>query len=374
MHITRSALRFIALAWLALGLWALPIACGQPVAGPPPRPPRDLTFLVTSDVHYDAFENEDRNDRTRDTLRHMNEIAGVAWPAPLGGDPIRRPRGVLVLGDVLDDGDRVFQGKVQGAQQWAYYVRDFGFDGTDGLLKYPVFEGVGNHDGPPEGREKSGFSFQRELKKRNARRQEKGWLTNLGPGGLHYSWDWDGVHFVQLNLYPADRQHAAVRYSAAYHDPQGALTFLKQDLAAHVGASGRPVVLLSHCGFDTDWWHPDDWRAAYEAAKPYNVILYMYGHTGTGLRQWKPEGEERPLACVNTGQTENGFFVVQVRQDRLRLAYRVKQWNVTPTEGGRPKKTWTGAWEWKHLLEKALPAAPPGPLRTAPPAAKAAAP
>ncbi|KPK48876.1 MAG: hypothetical protein AMK72_05895, partial [Planctomycetes bacterium SM23_25] len=101
MHITRSALRFIALAWLALGLWALPIACGQPAAGPPPRPPRDLTFLVTSDVHYDAFENEDRNDRTRDTLRHMNEIAGVAWPAPLGGDPIRRPRGVLVLGDVL---------------------------------------------------------------------------------------------------------------------------------------------------------------------------------------------------------------------------------------------------------------------------------
>ena len=29
---------------------------------------RDLTFIATSDAHYDAFENEDRNDRVRDTL------------------------------------------------------------------------------------------------------------------------------------------------------------------------------------------------------------------------------------------------------------------------------------------------------------------
>ena len=26
--------------------------------------------------------------------------------------------------------------------------------------------------------------------------------------GLHYSWDWNGVHFVMANLYPADKQHA----------------------------------------------------------------------------------------------------------------------------------------------------------------------
>ena len=51
-------------------------------------------------------------------------------------------------------------------------------------------------------------------------------------------------------------------------------------------AKDRPVVILSHCGFDTDWWHTNDWKAAYEAAKPYNVVLYMYGHTGTGLRKW----------------------------------------------------------------------------------------
>ncbi|MCX5675303.1 MAG: glycoside hydrolase family 127 protein [Planctomycetota bacterium] len=344
--------RTVGIGWIVLAL-AVAAAAGEP-PGQPRRAERDVTFLVTSDAHYDAFENEDRNDRVRDTLRHMNEIAGVAWPGPLGGDPIEKPRGVLVLGDVLDDGDRMFQGKVQGAQQWAYFVRDFGLDGTDGLLKFPVLEGAGNHDGPPAGREKSGFSFQAELKKRNALRKQKGRLANLAENGLHYSWDWDDVHFVQLNLYPADKQHEGIKYSPAYHDPQGALTFLKQDLAAH--ARQRRVVLMSHCGFDTDWWHPEDWKAAYEAAKPYNVILYLYGHTGTGLREWKPEGEERPLQCVNTGQTENGFFVVQILQDRLRLAYRIKQWTQTKTETGPPKKTWTGQWEWKHLLEKQIPA------------------
>jgi cytolysin (calcineurin-like family phosphatase) len=327
----------------------------QQAQDPPASAKRDVTFIATSDVHYDAFENEDRNDRVRDTLRHMNDLPGMPWPERLGGGPVARPRGVVALGDLLDDGDRRLQGKNQGAQQWAYYVADFGFDGADGLLKYPVFEGAGNHDGPPEGRERFGFSCQAELKKRNTRRKQEGWLTQLADNALHYSWDWDGVHFVQLNLYPADKQHPKVRYSAAYHDPQGALSFLKQDLAAHVGDSGRPVVLLSHCGFDTDWWHPDDWQALYHAVKPYNVILYMYGHSGTGLRQWKPQGEERPLPCVNTGQTENGFFVVQITDDRIRLAYRVKRWRTEKGAPGRPKRSWSGEWEWKHLLEKRLP-------------------
>jgi len=110
--------------------------------------------------------------------------------------------------------------------------------------------------------------------------------------------------------------------------------------------------------FDTDWWHPDDWKALYDAVKPYNVILYLYGHSGTGLRRWKPQGEERPLTCVNTGQTENGFFVVQITQHRIRLAYRAKRWTLEKPPSGRRKRTWSGEWEWKHLLEKKLSSSP----------------
>jgi cytolysin (calcineurin-like family phosphatase) len=314
---------------------------------------RDLTFIVTSDVHYDAFENEDRNERNSRTLREMNAITNRTWPAELGGGRIPRPRGVLVLGDVIDDGDRELEGKHQSPVQYDWFLGDFGLDGTDGLLSYPVFETWGNHDGPPPGKEKFGFSYQARLKQRNLLRQQKGWVAKLSANGLHYSLDWEGVHIVMLGIYPADEQNPLLkRYSAEWHNPQGALAFLKEDLAQCVGASGRPVILASHCGFDTDWWHTNDWQAVYEAAKPYNVILYFYGHTGTGLKSWKPPGEERPWQCVNTGQTEKGFFVVQIQAGELRLAYRMKTATSERTPDKKTVWTWDGKWEWRHPLRK----------------------
>ncbi|MCU0873844.1 MAG: metallophosphoesterase [Pirellulaceae bacterium] len=309
-----------------------------------------VTMIVTSDCHYDAFENEDRNQRVRETVLEMNAIAQRSWPEQVGGGAIDRPRGVLVLGDVIDDGDRMLDGRHQTPVQYGHFLADFGLDGTDGLLKYPVFEGWGNHDGPPAGKEKHGFSFQAQLKKRNQIRQARGLIANVSENGLHYSWDWDQVHLVQLNIYPADQQREGVRYSAQWHDPQGALGFLKQDLADRVGQSGRPVVLLSHCGFDTDWWSPEDWRQVYEAVQPYRVVLYMYGHSGTGLRPWAPTADLRPLQCVNTGQTENGFFVVHIADQRLRLAYRVKTHKVTRGADNKPQFDWDGSWDWKHFL------------------------
>jgi len=313
---------------------------------------RQITFIATSDCHYDAFENEDRNDRNRDTIREMNAITTISWPEQFDGSTVSRPLGVMVLGDVIDDGDRIFQGKHQTPRQWLLFQADFGLDGRDGLLDYPVFETWGNHDGPPVGKDKHGFSFQSKLKDRNRLRQEKGWLTDLSPNELHYSWDWDEVHFVQLGIYPADRQHPEIRYNPVWHDPQNALAFLKEDMAKNVGKSDRPVVLMSHCGIDADWWHEEDKKAFYEAVKDYNVLLYLYGHSGTGYRQWSPTGEGKVLNCVNTGQTENGFFVVQITNDTIWLAYRVKHWTHDQTFDGKPVRTWDGRWEWKHIVEK----------------------
>ena len=317
-------------------------------------PIREITFIVTSDCHYDAFENEDRNDRNRDTIREMNAITGMPWPEQLGGGPIQRPRGVLVLGDIIDDGDRIFQGKHQTPRQWLLFQADFGLDGRDGLLDYPVYETWGNHDGPPVGKNKHGFSFQSQLKSRNRLRQEKGWLTGLSPNKLHYSWDWDDVHFVQLGIYPADRQHPDIRYNRVWHDPQNALTFLKEDLAENIGKSGGPVVLMSHCGIDADWWHEEDKKVFYESVKDYNVILYLYGHSGTGFRHWSPSAQGKVLNCVNTGQTENGFFVLHITNDKIRLAYRVKHWIHEETSDGKPIRAWDGKWQWKHIMEKSL--------------------
>jgi hypothetical protein len=342
--------------------WLLSFAAcslaGSPAAGKAPADrPRNVTFLSTSDCHYKAFESEDWNGANRETIEEMNRVALLRWPEKLGGEKIDRPRGVVVLGDCIDDGDKVRNGKDYTAAQYKSFLADFGLDGTDGLLKYRVYEGWGNHDGPPAGTGKSRVSFRAELKKRNVLRKKQGWLAGLSDNGLHYSWDWDDVHLVQLNIYPADKQNPKVRYNPQWHHPEGALTFLKEDLRRRVGPSGRPVVLMAHCGFDTDWWVLEDWKAAYEAAKPYNVILYLYGHTGTGLRRWAPPGEDRQWTCVNDGQTTSGFFVIQVLGDRLRAAYRGKDaQKITRNPDRSYTRQWGGKWRWRFPLDRRLSA------------------
>lgn len=318
-----------------LGFVAVPSAFTQ---SPASKQTEAITFLVTSDSHYASFRNLDRNDRNRVTIEKMNAISETSWPEKLGGGKIGTPRGVLALGDLIDDGDR----RDETAVQWRHFEKQFGLDGTDGLLKYPVFEGWGNHDGPPISKEKFGFSVQAKIKSRNVERKKAGRIGNVAENGLHYSWDWGEVHFVHANLYPADKQHPKIRYSLPWHEPQQALAFVKDDLKTSVGDSGRPVVVMSHCGVDTDWWHPEDWAEFYKAIKPYNVIAYFYGHTGTGLKKYKPEGETKVLDCVNTGQTEKGFFIVEITAGRMRLAYHIK----TDPKAEKPE------WEWKFPFEK----------------------
>lgn len=322
------------------------------------EPQRDITFISVSDIHYKEADRPDcHNPLNRASVEEMNRITAATWPEKLGGGEIGKPRGVVVLGDAIDDGDKSVNGRKNSEEENKFFLEDFGLDGTDGLLEYPVFEGWGNHDGPPEGKGKCGFSFQGQIRKRNLLRKHKGLISNLSENGLHYSWDWGDVHFVQLNLYPADKQRAGVHYSPVWHDPQNALSFLKKDLAEKVADSGRPVVLMSHCGFDTDWWVKEDWKEAYDAAKPYNVVLYLYGHTGTGVHQWAPDGETKKWDCINDGHADVGFFVIQIVGGRLRAAYRCKAGvKVTKSPDGATRHEWSGAWEWKFLMEKKIAA------------------
>jgi cytolysin (calcineurin-like family phosphatase) len=324
---------------------------------------RDLTFLSTSDSHYRETDHRQghHNELIRASVVEMNRLSQESWPEELGGGPIAKPAGLLMPGDLIDDGDHVRNGRNVTREQFGMFVRDFGLDGTDGLLKMPVFEGFGNHDGPPVGQEKHGFSTQGMIVERNRIRKEKGLIQQVSANGLHYSWDWQGVHFVQLNIYPADRQHASVRYSPVWHDPQDALAFLKQDLAETVGESGRPVVLAAHCGFDTNWWCAEDWRAFHQAVAPYRVVLYLFGHTGTGIGAWAPDEGARPIPWINDGHTDVGFFVIRITDDRLRAAYRVKT-GLTVTKGpdGRKSHTWDGGWGWKWLLDRPLDPPPAG--------------
>ena len=70
---------------------------------------------------------------------------------------------------------------------------------------------------------------------------------------------------------------------------------------------------------------------------------------------WAPEGETRKWDCINDGQTDIGFFVIQISSDRLRAAYRCKT-GVTTSKNpdGTVRRDWHGAWAWKYLLDRRL--------------------
>jgi hypothetical protein len=261
--------------------------------------PDDVTFFVVSDSHYAATPVE--NELQTAAVDRLNSLPGTEYPAGLGGGIVQAPRGILFPGDLINDG-----ALSESTDQWRQWVADMGVKG-EGRVGYPVYEGYGNHDLG------SNDLAQNAIKSRNALRPG---VTNISSNGLHYSWDWDQVHFVNANLYPGNRPDPATPYSPI-HDPQYALDFLVADLAANVGNSGRPVIICHHYDLQgTNWWTETEREAYYDAIKNYNVIAIIHGHTGTAIYKWKG------MDVINEGNLGASIFVFHITRDELVVVQR----------------------------------------------------
>jgi hypothetical protein len=271
----------------------------------------DVTFFTGSDTHYGRENNAAINRRVIDA---MNALPGEPLPASLGGGVVRTPRGVVLNGDLLDEG---FD-KETAPKNWAEFCRDYGLTGGDGRLCFPLYEGFGNHDGGPT------RSFVRPgIRERNPKRLG---LAGISPSGLHYSWDWEHVHLVQLNLFGGSGPLDVKGVNGPEHDPEGALDFLRDDLAKHVGTSGRPVIVFQHfawVGGMADWWQLEAKERFYDVVKPYRVACLINGHShGASFAPW------HDLLTVHDGSTARGegdtgdFMVVRVTATELLVAQR----------------------------------------------------
>jgi len=278
--------------------------------------PTDLTFFVVSDTHYGLNEIGDKTVPL--LVDKMNKMPGAAYPAKIGG-VVGKPRGVLHLGDMTNDGKE---------QNWRQFVRDYELTGTDGRLAYPVYETVGNHDGGPNTPVRNG------IRQRNRSRVG---VKDISENGLHYSWDWGNVHFVNLGISPGPTTRP--------YDPENSIDFLKKDLAKNVGDSGRPTILMHHFGFDKAhslrWW-PEMWRQEYyDIIKDYNIIAILHGHAhDTLIYQWQgidvyspPHFQQKDPK--NDGPVTHGFFVFHITDDKLTVAQR----NLDDTWGMTAQKT-----------------------------------
>jgi predicted phosphodiesterase len=310
-----------------------------------------VAFFLVGDTHFLA----DRDNAAKLDVRsaaiaprlvdHLNKLPGTEIPKAAGGGKVLAPRGVIHAGDCIDTGDKA-NVKMQQTE-WAAFADMYGLTGKDGKLKVPVYEVHGNHDSPRG----DGLAVQKIIE-RNKTRPGVG---NVSKNGVHYSWDWGGVHFVNLGIVVG--QVADVTRKRRY-GPLGSLDFLVADLKDRVGSSGRPVVITHHVDMlryaqplpvedkkaEGMEWDPADVRGFHEAIKGYTVAAILYGHThARNVYRWdgtnKPAKDGIPTFNVDNsshfGSKQQAFFYFEIRAD----AVLVREY---ATADGWETGAWTG--------------------------------
>ena len=294
-----------------------------------PPDDEDLTFFIASDLHYGGTVNARKMNRLM--VEAMNALPGQSYPEQFGiKGKVHTPKGIVILGDIVDDGASAEVEKI-----WQEYVEDYGFKG-DRLLAFPVYEGFGENDGPSSG------LVRTNLKNRNRLRAG---LRSISADGLHYSWDWGKVHFVQLNLYPGSvgEEYLNIwrrRFTGDARYPKHSLEFLIEDLRRNVGASGRPVIIFQHYGFDSwgeTWWTEKERNAFLQAIQPYKVIAIFWAHSHVaqgfswnGIKTWcdgttnkDPEPGEFLVVNIKTGRRSGQMIVATKKIDNWVSAEKI---------------------------------------------------
>lgn len=271
---------------------------------PKPQPRLDVSFFLIGDTHYLANREEptkidEVSAQTNAQLIHqLNSLTGKEIPEAAGGGVVQAARGLIHAGDLIDSGDKSGSLHLKMQQtEWAAFSGDFSPDGKSGRLNLPIYEVHGNHDSPGG----NGLAIKQII----SRNKLRPGLKNVSENGLHYSWDWDGVHFVNLGIVVGAVPEVLRKRR---YNSLDSYKFLVSDLAENVGESGRPVILTHHIDvarYSTDphpqgpatsaEWDPADVRGYYDALQAYNVVAVLYGHThARNIYKW--DGSPKPAA------------------------------------------------------------------------------
>ena len=344
---------FLQLSASATGLFALrPLFAADAVDAPLGR---GASFFLASDTHYLADkENPSAMDETSRDINArlvdwLNKLPGTAIPAEAGGGTVGEVQGVIHSGDLIDTGDK--NGGVHEAMQkteWSAFAADWGLNGGDGKLRYPVREVWGNHDGP----QGKGLVID-HLRERNTQRKN----VNVSANGMHFSWDWNGVHFVNVGIVVgALKEIERPRRYASLES----LAFLASDLAEHVGDSGRSVVITHHVDIarycapladefvsKNEWDYAD--VAAYHAVlTKYRIAAILYGHThvrkifpwdGSTPKLGKDAPPVKGIAVFNTDNSAHFKSETQAL-----MYFQVTDKEVVAREFATPDAWLTAAW------------------------------
>ncbi|OUS31885.1 hypothetical protein A9Q99_01975 [Gammaproteobacteria bacterium 45_16_T64] len=283
----------------------------------------DVTFIAFGDSQFGGGA-EDKNDLHKIAINQAD--VQLHWDTFGINAPVSNIRGIIMNGDITQNGR---DGRTLSENEYKGFTDIYGLCGNRDV-KFPMFEGYGNHDFF----EWSNIGY-RLLQAHpvadsvSVRNQYRVGLANTAPDkNGHYSWDWDNIHFVQLNLTPSDvdpnHEVPGVR------NPRMALTFLKQDLAEHVAGTNKKVIIMSHYGpWETFEWDNEQIDTLYDAIKDYPVIAYLHGHShATSAYTWNgiPVFNVGSPYYLNYNSDERGHYSVFRITDSKLYAYDVS-WN-----------------------------------------------
>jgi len=148
----------------------------------------------------------------------------------------------------------------------------------------------------------------------------------------HYSWEWDGIRFVQLNLLPGDE--AETVWSGLDRDPQDALKFLHDELED--AGPDKNVIVVHHYGMDKfsqKWWSQETKNAYKEVIKDYRVVAIISGHLHWTRNSSAMQQCWNGVTAVTVGSIRLGLHVdFKIVDDQLtvrRLVNGSPRWSDT---------------------------------------------
>jgi hypothetical protein len=297
----------------------------------------DVTWFAFSDCHYGGAEPNHPPRTVHEKVDWINTLPGTPLPKDVGG-VVEVPRGVIMAGDLIDN----CWDEKRNKTEWANYLAEFGVNG-EGKCKFPVYECIGNHDW------NHGRFMYNNIKERNLKRKELGFIKNISENGYHYSWDWEGIHFIALNIFPGNEWAGeADTYGYGAHHPEFAREFLEKDLRENVGNSGRPVITIHHFRpIDENWWTYSAADTYHRILQDYNILVIMCGHQGGGVNNkwrgidWATSNGELEVFRV---KPDNSFVAVGLKDRNTWNKPLKKKIFFSYEESGLPAVVNNGDW------------------------------
>jgi len=237
----------------------------------------DVTFIAFGDTQEGGGAS-DKNDIQIAAINTFNEHLTWADAGKPSWGGIDHIRGIIMAGGITQNGR---DGRGFEADEYGGFTKRYGLCGNK-KVRYYMYEGYGNHDfyewnnvAYSDGEHPIADS----VAIRNGYRPG---LINQAPGmDGHYSWDWDNIHFIQLNLTPSNVEpHYADGYTGL-RSPRKALEYFERDLPENVSGTTKKVIFIAHYGpWETFEWDQAQIDRLCTTVTQYRsqILGYIHGH------------------------------------------------------------------------------------------------